>query len=343
MLITKVCIFAKALENQETTSNRKADHIDLAFKSQVDQNDQRFFYEPMLAAHPNNQDLEIPFLGRILKAPIWISSMTGGTESGGFINRNLAKACAEFGLGMGLGSCRIILHDDTYLSDFQLRQHIGDSQPFYANLGIAQIEESIERNELSKISELLDKLEADGLIVHINPLQEWMQPEGDRINHPPLEAIKRLIDLMDVSLIVKEVGQGMGPKSLEELQKLPIDAIEFAAHGGTNFAKLEMQRDESQKSSWKDVSSIGHTNIEMIDFWNSLQSAESPKKDIILSGGIQNYLDGYYLTEKINANAIYGQASALLRYASKSYELLQGYLQSQIEGYKLSQNYLVIR
>jgi isopentenyl-diphosphate delta-isomerase len=331
------------LENQEKTSTRKADHIDLAFKSQVSENDQRFYYEPLLAGHPTKKPIEISFLGRTLNAPIWISSMTGGSEAGAHINQNLAKACAEFGLGMGLGSCRIILNDDTHLSDFQMRKYIGDSQPFYANLGIAQVEESIANNELSKISEMLDKLDADGLILHINPLQEWMQPEGDHIHNPPLETIKRLIDLMDVSLIIKEVGQGMGPKSLESLRQLPIDAIEFAAHGGTNFSKLEMQRDESMKSEWKDVSSIGHTNIEMIEFWNSIQSADSNKIDIILSGGIQNYLDGYYLTEKINSNAIYGQASALLRFANKSYELLKEYLQTQIEGYKLAKNYLVVR
>jgi isopentenyl-diphosphate Delta-isomerase len=336
-----LCTFQ--LNKQEETSTRKADHIDLALKAQVEINDSRFYYEPLLAAHPNENLDPVKFLDFELNAPIWISSMTGGSDAGSRINQNLAKACAEFGLGMGLGSCRIILEDDTHLSDFQLRNYIGDSQPFYANLGIAQIEESIESNGLSKISAMLDKLDADGLIVHVNPLQEWMQHEGDVIKSKPIETIKRLIDFMDISLIIKEVGQGMGPKSLEALSKLPIDAIEFAAHGGTNFSKLEMQRDQNIESSWKDISEVGHSNLEMIDFWNSIIAEKTNDIQLILSGGIQNYLDGYHLINKSKANAIYGQASALLKYANESYELLQKYLHSQIEGLKIANKYLVVR
>ena len=74
-----------------------------------------------------------------MNAPLWVSSMTGGTKEAGTINRNLARVCGQFGLGMGLGSCRIILHDDEYLSDFRLRKEMGDF-PLYANLGVAQIE-----------------------------------------------------------------------------------------------------------------------------------------------------------------------------------------------------------
>lgn len=331
------------MEKREETSIRKAEHIDLAFNSQVAANDQRFHFEPMLASHPH-EDLEpIQFLKKTLLAPIWISSMTGGSAEGGRINQHLARACQEFGLGMGLGSCRIIMNDDTHLADFQMRKYMGD-QPFYANLGIAQIEEAIDDNKLGEVSEMMDKLDADGLIVHINPLQEWMQPEGDKIKSAPIDTIKRLIDIMDVPLIIKEVGQGMGPGSLKALSELPIQAIEFAAHGGTNFSKLEMQRDESQKSRWKDVSSVGHSNEEMVGFWNEIvQDKAENYPEVIISGGIKTFLDGYYYTEKINGTAIYGQASVMLRYANKSYELLQQFIASQIEGLKLAKQYLKVK
>ena len=125
---------------------------------------------------------------------------------------------------------------------------------------------------------------------------------------------------------------------------LPIDAIEFAAHGGTNFSKLEMQRDESVKSRWKDVSGIGHTNEEMVGFWNQIaEKSNRNLPDVIVSGGVKNYLDGFYYTKKLKGNAVYGQASALLKYANKSYELLQQYITSQIEGLKLAEQYLTLR
>ncbi|MDL5045489.1 hypothetical protein QQ054_05470 [Oscillatoria amoena NRMC-F 0135] len=95
---------------QELTSARKKAHIDLAFQSQVSQiqSDQRFYYEPLLAAHPENISLKTSFGSRELGVPIWVSSMTGGTGLAGTINHNLAQACNKYGMGMGLGSCRII-------------------------------------------------------------------------------------------------------------------------------------------------------------------------------------------------------------------------------------------
>ena len=111
--------------------------------------------------------------------------MTGGTGQARTINRNLAQACGEFSLGMGLGSCRPLLKSDKYFEDFNLRPIIGDKAPFYANIGIAQLEELIREDALYRIIDLVDKLQACGLIIHVNPLQEWFQPEGDRFCEAP--------------------------------------------------------------------------------------------------------------------------------------------------------------
>ena len=101
----------------ENLEKRKKDHIEMALNSHTPGNmqDPRFHYEPMLAAHPDNTDLGIRILDRDLKVPMWVSSMTGGTREAGTINRNLARACREFGMGMGLGSCRILMDDERYL------------------------------------------------------------------------------------------------------------------------------------------------------------------------------------------------------------------------------------
>lgn len=334
---------------QELTSARKKAHIDLAFQSQVSQiqTDTRFYYEPVLAAHPTEINFPTSFVGRQLNAPLWVSSMTGGTEMAGTINRNLARACQKFGMGMGLGSCRIVLDSDEYLPDFALRELIGNALPFYANLGIAQVEELLAQGKVDKITELVKKLDADGLIIHINPMQEWLQPEGDKIQHPPIDTIKRVLDALDIKLIVKEVGQGMGPKSLEALFSLPLQAIEFAALGGTNFAKLELIRGtDSDNNLYGELAYIGHTAQEMSGFANQVLQKLGDKalcKQIILSGGVKNFLDGYYLMEKTNCNAIYGQASAFLKHAASSYEELEYYIEKQLQGLALAKAFLTAK
>ncbi|MEO6037978.1 MAG: isopentenyl-diphosphate delta-isomerase, partial [Saprospiraceae bacterium] len=166
-----------APEPDPTAATRKQDHIELAFQSQVAAAglDERFYYEPMLSAHPQSPALRpFSFLGKTLHSPLWVSSMTGGTALAKTINANLARACAEFGMGMGLGSCRQLLYSDDMLADFAVRDTLGTDLPLFANLGVAQIEQLFARRETERIPALLTKLRADGLIIHVNPLQEAM-------------------------------------------------------------------------------------------------------------------------------------------------------------------------
>src|SRR5512133_705738 len=201
------------------TPDRKSDHINLALQAQTSagEMDNRFYYEPMLSGFPKENIEPVPFAGKVLKVPIWVSSMTGGHALSGTINRNLAQACREFGMGMGLGSCRRLLEDDAYFDDFNMRPVIGDSQPLFANLGIAQVEELVDNRKTDILRRMVDRLQADGLIIHVNPLQEFLQPEGNIIHHPPVETIEKLLQLIDFQIIVKEVGQGFGPRSLRML------------------------------------------------------------------------------------------------------------------------------
>ncbi len=330
-----------------TAGQRKADHIDLAFKSAIDAGkiDRRFRYEPVLAAHPaEDVDLSLTFLGKKMQAPVWVSSMTGGTDHARHINHHLARVCGEYGLGMGLGSCRMLLESDERLSDFDVRDLIGDHLPLYANLGIAQVEQLIEQNRIREIEDLVDKLRADGLIIHVNPMQEWLQPEGDRIKKPPVETIRRLIDASQVKVIVKEVGQGMGPESLLALLRLPLAAIEMAAHGGTNFARLEMLRShEAFAEIYGPLALVGHDAYEMTNFINELWTQNEQQvlcREIIISGGVKTFLDGYYLVNKLNLNGVYGQASTFLKHARGDYEELSAFVRAQIEGLRVARAFL---
>jgi len=327
---------------------RKEDHIKLAFESGLDIHnlDDRFYYEPLLSAHPNERVEPISFLGKAMKNPLWISSMTGGTEKAGHINRNLAKACNEFGLGMGLGSCRILLEDKKYFDDFNLRPIIGDDLPFYANLGIAQIEKALENNSVDRITEMVESLSADGLIIHVNPLQEYLQPEGDKLKNAPFKTIHQFIENFDLPIIVKEVGQGFGPESIKSLLRLPIAAMEFAAFGGTNFSKLELTRANDAKTELLNpFVKVGNTALEMMKHINTaLKEIPNPRcKEIIISGGVKDYLDGYYLINKIRLSAVYGQASAFLKYAVGDYKELHDFIEQQLVGLRLAESYLRVR
>lgn len=328
--------------------SRKKDHIELAFRSQVNnqQLDDRFFYEPMLAAHPEEGSWPaFEFLGKTMKTPMWVSSMTGGTKLAATINKNLAKACCEFGMGMGLGSCRSLLTSDQYLNDFNVREIIGDDLPLYANLGIAQVEALIEGQNTDLILNVIHKLKADGLIIHVNPLQEWLQPEGDHIKRPPIETISEIVASLDINIIVKEVGQGFGPKSIEQLMKLPLQAVDFAANGGTNFARLELLRaGEMYNEVYGPMVQVGHSAAEMVEWTNTLFGHKELKcHQIIISGGIKHFLDGYYLITKSKFNSVYGQASGFLKYAREDYSTLQKYVRMQVRGLELSKQMLRLR
>jgi isopentenyl-diphosphate delta-isomerase len=327
----------------ENSGDRKKDHIDLAFRSIVESQDSRFYYEPLLSAMPTFDSTErYQFLGFNFMAPIWVSSMTGGTEKANQINRHLAQVCGKYKLGMGLGSCRPLLESDRRLEDFNVKNFL-EGQPLFANLGIAQVEELLEQNAYDKILSLIDKISADGLIVHINPLQEWLQPEGDRYKRPPIETLEHLKNLYRGKLIVKEVGQGMGPASLKALLKLGVDAIEFGAFGGTNFSKLEILR-SNKMEQYEQLVNVGHDPIEMIQTLNEiLANDKKGTTEFIISGGIRGFLDGYYYINQLNSSAIYGQAGAFLKRAIQSYEALDSYVHREIFGWQLAQALLKVR
>ncbi|NJC27581.1 beta/alpha barrel domain-containing protein [Neolewinella antarctica] len=345
-----------APKNDPTAPARKEDHIELAFRSQVEgfQLDPRFDYEPLLAAHPAPGSLPpTPFGDKQLAAPIWVSSMTGGTEKALVINHNLARACAEFGLGMGLGSCRPLLYDNDRLKDFDVRPLTGPDVPLYANLGVAQIEDLLDEGRMQEIQQMVDLLRVDGLIIHVNPLQEAMQPEGDMYRSAPIDVIKAtLAALPGLPVIVKEVGQGMGPRSIHALLDLPLLALDTAAGGGTNFSKLELFRgDDIRRAAYEPLVNVGHTAEEMVEMVNGqvrVGAVSSPKwtmetQHLIVSGGVRTFLDGYYLTERSTMPAIYGQASAFLKFAREDYALLQRYVATQIRGLELAHAYLRVR
>lgn len=322
-------------------ADRKGDHIELAQKSRTDAGDidVRFNYEPLFFSHPSvDANWKTNFLGFNFDYPLWVSSMTGGTEHAKKINENLAKLCGEFKLGMGLGSCRSLLSDLSRIDEFAVKKFM-PGQPLFANIGIAQVEELVASNSVSVIHEMVKTIEADGLIIHINPLQEWFQPEGDRFKVSPFETLNRFLENVTYKVIVKEVGQGMGPKSLKALLEMPIAGIELAAFGGTNFTLLESFRGTSHATRGPFIH-VGHTCFEMIDILNALPTRN---KEIIISGGIKSMLDGFELKTKLKTNSVIGMASAFLNPALHDYETLRNYFLRQRESLMTAKGLLELK
>jgi len=329
--------------------DRKRDHIDLAFSSKLNTNqvDNRFEYEPLLGSHIQKKQT-YTFAGKQLKLPLWVSSMTGGTQRAGLINKNLAQACAEFGLGMGLGSCRILLDSPEHFDDFNVRPIMGDEVPLFTNIGICQLEHMINKGNTDQLDELVIKLKADGIIIHINPLQEAFQPEGDILKRPALELLQEYLEHAQSKVIIKEVGQGFGKESLRHLLQLPIEAIEFAALGGTNFSLVELNRSDAISAEvFNPFIHVGHTAEEMTRTTNELikeiKTEDLKVKQLIISGGITNLLDGYYLTSISELPAVFGMGSAFLRHAMGDYAKLRQYAEKLAHAWHLASNFLHVK
>lgn len=326
---------------------RKEGHIALAARSQTisQTKDPRFFYEPLFY-HQNEIDLSRIILGKKVAHPLWISSMTGGTEKAKVFNRNLAKVANHYKLGMGLGSIRPLLYSEERYSDFDLRKTIGPDLPLFGNIGIAQVEELLQLSKLHLLDNVCQKLELDALFIHLNLLQEWFQPNGDVVKGNPLEILKMACEKLQTPIFIKEVGHGFGPKSLQALLDLPIEGIEFGAYGGTNFSMIEERRKANQNIDHPLIY-VGHTADEMMDSLielsqNNRKISDKLKKSIVIvSGGIQNFLDGHYALEKMKplTLALYAQAKEFIIRAH-SEEALSQFIENEIKGLEMSSRVL---
>ena len=350
------------MTTKDSTNNsekRKTHHIEFARQAQThtESLNRLFDYEPLCSGFPSENIVDLPRkIGKKqVRFPLWISSMTGGTGKAGPINKRLAKVAGEYGIGMGLGSCRPLLESDQYFDDFNLRPLIGEKGVLFANFGLAQIEQQIQKDAGKNLIKICKKLDVDGVFIHVNPLQEWYQPEGDRWFTSPLKVIERVSDILheaDFLLGVKEVGQGMGPKSIESVLRGPCDILEFGAYGGTNFSLLELLRTpESLKNTGqenigkrgRELCYVGHTAGEMVYHVNRLNKEINDlgnSKTFIVSGGIRSFLEGYFLLENLEGNGLYAMAKPFLAAANEGESSLRQFVQSELEGLTMAKAFL---
>ncbi len=273
------------------TQQRKADHIricldeDVQFKTTTGLEKYYFNHCCLPELDYDAIDLSTSFLGKKLATPLLISSMTGGTEQAQTINYRLAVAAQEYGLAMGVGSQRVAIEQPAAADTFAVRQVAPDIL-LLANLGAVQLNYGYGVEECLKA---VDLLQADALILHINPLQECIQPQGDRNFQGLLAKIEQVCKYLPVPVIAKEVGNGISVQMAERLIKAGISAIDVAGAGGTSWALVEGERAENalQKQLGQTFADWGIPTADCIQNIREVY----PHLPLIASGGLRNGLD----------------------------------------------------
>ena len=274
------------------TQTRKADHLRICLEDNV-QFDRltngldkyRFDHSCLPELNLAEVDLRTKFLGKVLQAPLLISSMTGGTERAKIINSRLAIAAQKYGLAMGVGSQRIAVENPQVAHTFAMRSLAPDAMLF-ANLGAVQLNYTYGLEQCLRV---VDILEADALILHLNPLQECIQPRGDTNFKGLLQKIERLCQQIDVPVIAKEVGNGISQAMATRLIEVGVDAIDVAGAGGTSWAKVESERAENnlQRRLGRTFADWGISTADCIVQIRQ-QYSELP---LIASGGLRNGME----------------------------------------------------
>jgi isopentenyl-diphosphate delta-isomerase len=232
------------LPNRSTPS-RKAEHLRINIERDVAAKGLTAGFERYALTHralPEidlaDVDASVRLFGRTLAAPLLISCMTGGTPEATAINRRLAKVAAHFGLAMGLGSGRVLLESPETIESFDVRAEAPEALLF-ANLGAVQLNKGYG---LPQCRRLVEMLQADALVLHLNPLQEALQPEGDTCFAGLLGRIAELCAHADFPIVVKEVGWGIGAADVRVLFDAGVAAVDVAGAGGTSWSEVERYR-----------------------------------------------------------------------------------------------------
>jgi len=309
---------------------RKDQHLDVVLAGMGEHalkngfSEVRFVHEALPDLDHGKIDLGVDFLGRRLKAPLLISSMTGGPARAEAINARLAEAAQHLGIALAVGSQRMALdaEGDTPGLDMALRLKAPDT-PILANIGAAQLTRGFGVDEARRV---LDMIAADALIVHLNPLQEACQPEGDRDWWGVGAALEALVKALDAPVVVKETGAGISAATARRLFAMGVAAVDVAGAGGSNWATVEGERSDKERDK-SHAAAFADWGIPTARAIAEVRAA-CPKATIIGSGGIQ---DGVEAAKAIRLGAdMVGQAAGVLAAATVSTEAVVEHFQTLI-------------
>ena len=272
---------------------RKADHIrinleeDVSFDRLTTGLDRyRFIHQALPELNLMEIDLRTAFFGKSLRAPLLISSMTGGTERAHVINRSLAAAAQAAGIAMGLGSMRAALEDASLARSFLVVRPVAPDILLFANLGAVQLNYGYTADHCRRVVEMV---QADALFLHFNALQEALQPEGNTNFAGLLDKIEVVCKSLQVPVVAKEVGWGFSEAVARCLANAGVAAIDVAGAGGTSWSQVEMYRADTEArrrvaATFRDWGIPTAESIQMV-------RRGAPQLPIIASGGLRNGLE----------------------------------------------------
>jgi isopentenyl-diphosphate delta-isomerase len=268
------------------------------------------------------------FLGHALRAPLIISSMTGGTERAKDINRNLARAAQASGVALGLGSIRAAIENPARLATYDVRE-VAPGVMLFANLGAVQLNYGVSTGDAERAVKAIG---ANGLYLHFNPLQESLQPHGDTNFSGLLPKIAELTQALDVPVIAKSVGSGIAPSTAQRLFDAGIAAIDVAGAGGTSWARVEGKRSSDALRS-KLAEQFADWGFPTATATRALRNAFS-SATIVASGGIRSGVD---VAKALALGAdLAGIALPLLEPATRSAQAVSEALSEIIEGLRIA-------
>jgi isopentenyl-diphosphate Delta-isomerase len=279
----------------EKTHKRKDDHIEICLNQNVQAKQATTGFEDISFVHKSlpeidrqRIDLSTCFLGHKFKAPIMVGAMTGGTPEAEKINASIAEVVEELGLGMGVGSQRVAIDDPKRTETFAITRKKAPNAFLVANVGGVQLVHGYGLKEARKAVEMI---EADALAIHLNALQEVIQPEGQTNFEGVLAKIGEIADGLEVPVIVKETGSGIAAEEAKKLEAAGVKAIDVGGVGGTSFAGVESRRIVEKR--YEINRHLGES------FWDwgiptaasLVETALSVKISVVASGGVRNGLD----------------------------------------------------
>ncbi len=313
---------------------RKADHLRINLEEDVRSalstgfERYRFVHQALPEMDLAQVDTRVRIFGRELQAPVLISSMTGGTAEAAVINRRLAAAAQRVGVAMGVGSQRAALEHPQLAPTFQVREVAPDIL-LLANLGAVQLNYGYTADHCRRAVEMI---EADALILHLNPLQEALQPEGDTNFAGLLRKIEAVCRALEVPVVVKEVGWGISARAARLLAEAGVAAIDVAGAGGTSWSQVEMHRAASPRQRRLAAAFAGWgiptaASLRMV-------RAAVPEMPVFASGGLRTGID---LAKAIALGAtLGGLAGALLPAAAASAQAATETLQDLIHELRVT-------